>query len=335
MNLYPGDGWFGAENVLTLPFYQIFVTGGRGIGKTFSTIRYLIEHEIRFIYLRRIDKEAYLSRIPESSEVGKVLDFLDIDFYVEKIPKTSFGYFRRSGDDSVICFVAANKTFENCRGMNFSWCDFVVYDEFIPKPSEQRFREEGQGLYHILETVGRNRELEGLEPVRLICLSNALNMQNDIFMEFDLLEPADELLHAEEECMSIGERLLIICKRSPISERKRGTALYRNASRSFIDLAIDNKFIYDDLSYVNRKNLKEYTAVCAVGPLFIYKHKNKSEWYCCFSKAEVKERYSTQSTGLELFNRRHWRFMARFLDGKVKFENYKAQTLFERFINHI
>lgn len=332
-DLYPGDGWFDPEVFFFLPQQQFFVTGGRGIGKSFSTIKYLIERRIGFLFMRRIDLDAYLSRDPEMSDIGKVLRFLDIDFYVEKVPKTSFGYFRRSDDDSIICFVAANKTFRKCRGMSFDWCDAIVYDEFIPGPEEARFKGEGFGVYQALETVGRNRELEGRDPVKLICLSNALNMQNDVFMEFDLLEEADDLLRDPDyEIAADQGRCLIICKHSPISAKKAETETYRNASADFVNMAIKNEFIYDDFTYVERRNLKEYRAVCAIGPLYIYRHKSRSEWYVSFSKSNVKTTFSTQESGIEQFRRRHWRMTARFLDGKIKFQNYKAQTLFERFI---
>lgn len=337
IDLYPGSGYFNAAEVMTLPFPQIFVTGGRGIGKTFSCVLWLVQNRIPFIYLRRIDKDAYISRMPDSSDVGKVLRYLGEDFYVEKVPKTSFGYFRRSSDDSIICYIAANKTFENVRGADFSWCKWIVYDEFIPKPSEMRFREEGQGLYHIMETVGRNRELEGEEPLRLICLSNALNMQNDVFLEFELLDMAEALIMDDRHEAAYDERnrLMIVCKYSPISEAKLQTSLYQSASSSFVDMAIRNKFIYDDMSYVINRNLKEYTAVCAVGPLYIYKHKSRAEWYCCFSRSNTKNVFTTQSTGIEEFRRKYWKMNVRFLDGKIKFQNYRAQTLFERFIGRI
>lgn len=336
LNLYQKAGWFDPEVFRTIPAQQFFVTGGRGIGKSFSTIEDLIRNRIGFLFLRRIDLDAYLSRDPDMSDIGKVLRYLNIDFYVEKVPKTSFGYFRRSEDDSIICFVAANKTFRKCRGMSFDWCDVIVYDEFIPGPEEARFKGEGFGVYQALETVGRNRELEGREAVKLICLSNALNMQNDVFLEFDLLEVADDLLRdTDHEIALDGGRCVIICKRSPISEAKLRTETYMNASDDFVNMAIRNQFIYDDFTYVEKKNLKEYRAVCAIGPLYIYRHKSKSEWYVSFSKSNVKEVYSTQESGIEQFTRKHWRMTPRFLDGKVKFQNYKAQTLFERFIGRI
>ena len=33
-----------------------FIVGGRGIGKTFGILKYMIEHHIKFIFMRRTQK---------------------------------------------------------------------------------------------------------------------------------------------------------------------------------------------------------------------------------------------------------------------------------------
>lgn len=334
INLYGDEGWIDWESVWSSPYAWILMTGGRGIGKTYGAIRFLAEREIPFVFFRRTETEAAIQKNPDISDVSKPLNDLGIEFYVEKIPETKFAFWRRSDNGNIICMIAAMKTFGKIRGMNFSSFPVMLFDEFIPKPEEPRYKMEGFNLQQAYESVNRNRELEGQPPVRLICLSNSLNMQNDIFMELDLIDVADELSRTPEaEAAAVGDKLVVICKYSPISEQKSETVLYRNASEDFYKMAIENRFILDDLSYVKKRNLAEYRSICAVGPLYIYRHKSNDTFYVCFSRSSVKETYSLQESGMERFRRKHFRLWARYLDGKILFSSYKAVTLFERLFN--
>ena len=333
INLYSETGWIDWDSVMGSRFTFIFMTGGRGIGKTYGAIRWLADHNIPFIFFRRTETEASIQKDPAISDLSKPLQDLGIDYMIEKIPHTKFAFWRRD-DGSLICMVACMKTFGKIRGMNFSKFPVMLFDEFIPKPEEPRYKMEGFNLQQAYESVNRNRELEGKPPVRMICLSNSLNLQNDVFMEFDLIDAADELSQdPEHECASIGDILLVVNKFSPISEKKSKTVLYRNASDDFYKMSIENRFILNDRTYVRKRPLKEYKAVCSVGSMFIYKHKNDGTYYVCGAKASVREQYSTESSGIEKFRRKHWRWWTRYLDGKFYFSSYKYISLFERLFN--
>ena len=334
INLYGAEGWIDWESVWSSGYDWIFFTGARGIGKTYGAVRFLAERGVPFLFFRRTEAEAVIQKDPVISDLSKPLNDLGIDYYVEKIRGTKFAFWKRKEDDKIICMVAAMRTFGKIRGMNFSGFDCMLFDEFIPKPEEPRYKMEGFNLQQAYESVNRNRELEGRPPVRLICLSNSLNMNNDIFMELDLIDVADELSQdPEAEAAAVGNKLIIVTKFSPISEKKKDTLLYRNASDDFYKMAIENKFVLNDRTYVKRKPLKEFVPVCAVGSMFIYRHKNDFTYYVCGSRSATKDVYTTETSGIERFRRKHWRLWSRYLDGKVYFYSYRYISLFERLFN--
>lgn len=329
MKLYDKNGWFNAPEVINQQENFIFITGARGTGKTYGVLKWLIENKETFIYLRRTQEEADLQGREETSSIQKIVADLDRDCMYGKIAKKISSLIV---DNGAHIFCCALSTFSTVRGVNFSLVNYIVYDEMIPEVHAHRFRMEGLALMNLYETVNRNRELEGKPAVKLIGLSNSLNIANDVFIEFGLIQSAERLLSDEsEEYERLGNKLLIIMKHSPISEKKAGTALYAAASEQFINMAIKNKFIMNDFSYVKKRPLQQYKPFINVGDLTVYEHKSEDEYYVSFSYQKSDIVYKSNANDLKRFRRAEIDLWLDYLDGYVRFENYRAVALFEKY----
>lgn len=330
MNIYKPEGWLDADSIIQSPFIYQFIIGGRGIGKSYGVIDYFIKNNLKFIYLRRTQVEAKLQADPVTSQLMPNFKDREISpvFRTMAEGKIHVCY---SPDGKEICLITALTAIASLRGISLDDYDYIVYDEFITEPHVRQIKAEGMALANAYETINRNRELKGRPPVKMICLANSLNIANDIFMYYDLIEPAENMLLNDEEIFIRNDILLIISQHSPISEAKRGTALYMNVSEEFAKMAISNKFILNDFAYVKKRKLSEYIPKVRVGSLYIYRHKTRSEWYVCSSKSEVKEQYSDGYADLARFQRKYFRLWARYLDGGVRFDSYKSVALFEKY----
>ena len=329
MKLYQKDGWFNAPEVIRQPENFIFITGARGTGKTYGVLKWLISNKKCFIYLRRTQDEADMQGRTDTSSLTKILEDLNLDFEFSKISKKIYLLDVPRFSKVYMC---ALSTFSTVRGVNFDSVEYIVYDEMIPEVHAHRFRMEGLALMNLYETVNRNRELEGKPAVKLIGLSNSLNIANDVFIEFGLIQSAERLLSAEsEEYERLGNKLLIIMKHSPISEKKAGTALYAAASEQFIDMAIKNKFIMNDFSYVKKRPLQQYRPYINIGDLTVYEHKSEDEYYVSFSYQKSDIVYKSNANDLKRFRRAEMDLWLDYLDGFVRFENYRAVALFEKY----
>ena len=51
--LYLESGYLNMEYIINLPVPFIFVLGGRGTGKTYGALKYLLDNDKRFIMMRR------------------------------------------------------------------------------------------------------------------------------------------------------------------------------------------------------------------------------------------------------------------------------------------
>ena len=336
INLYiksgKSKGYFDAESVIRAGFIFNYITGGRGIGKTFGFLKYFIDNGIPFILMRRTQVEADLQGDMITSSLKPHLLRNDI-----KARFSKFGGGKLCSvtdpEGKPICVICALSTISSLRGIDLSEYGAIVYDEFITEPHVKKIKAEGQALENAYETINRNRELDGLPPVKLYCLSNSLNLANDIFIYRDMLPEAERMISTGEEISIHDPRtLLIIAQRSPISERKAGTAQYQSASEEYAKMAISNEFILNDFTYVKKlSNLKEYKCVCAVGDRYIYKHKSNGTYYVCNVRANTKNVYANTYSDLQRFQRERWKIYGKYLDGFVRFDSYQSIALFEKY----
>lgn len=336
MNLYLESGYLDMKSIIYSGYPFIFIPAARGTGKTYGTLKEHYEAGHKILFIRRTKTEAVLQAKKNSTAYKKVFNDLKIEDWgcVSFGSETCYGevWVRDpSGEVRTVAYVAAMATFANVRGIDFSDIDYIVYDEFICEPHVRKIKNEGMALANLYETVSRNRELENRPPVQLLCLANSVNMANDVFMYFNLIEEAERMLQEDIEWMELGNKLLIIPQHSPISEKKAETALYKAVSSEFAEMAIKNKFILNDFTYVKRRNLAEYTCLFKVGDLYVYQHKSKDEYYISFSKAQTKNEYQNGYADLQRFRRERWRFAGYYMDGYIRFENYRAVALWEKY----
>ena len=335
MNLYLENGYLDMAQIIESGYPFIFVPAARGTGKTYGALKYHLEHGNKILLIRRTQEEADLQANAETTSYKKIFTDLGIDEYKCISGNKTAGAVLANINESmrILAYTGALSTFTKIRGVDFTDIDYIVFDEFIAEPHVKKIKAEGMALAQIYETVNRNRELEGRDPVQLLCLANSVNMANDCFMYFDLIRPAEEMLQNDEEVRILGNKLLIIPQHSPISELKSKTALYQAVNNEFSEMAIKNKFILNDFTYVRKRDLTEYRCLFKVGDLYCWKHKSMHEFYFTFSRGETKQIYSAGYADLTRFRRDRWRYAAYYLDGMIRFENYNCIALFEKYMD--
>lgn len=335
MNLYLDSGYLDMRSIIETGYPFIFVPAARGTGKTYGTLKYHIEEGNTILLIRRTKTEAELQAKSQSTAYKAIFDDLGIvEWGCTPCGSAGYGTIQQHIDgegDRILAYVSALNTFANIRGIDFSDVSYIVFDEFIAEAHVRKIKNEGMALANLYETVNRNRELQGRPPVQMLCLANSVNMANDTFMYFGLIDEAERMLREDVEISELGNKLLIIPQHSPISEKKAETALYKAVNQEFSEMAIKNKFILNDFTYVQRRSLAEYTCDFKVGSLYCWKHKSRDEFYITFSKGRTKNDYKDGYADLQRFRRDHWRYAGYYLDGMIRFENYRAVALWEKY----
>ncbi len=332
LEIYDKDGWLNMPAIIETGYPFIFIPGARGIGKTYGGLKYFVDHQDPIILLRRTQTEIDIQNDPkgDGTSFQPVLSDQGREWRVTR--NKNIGYVWEG--EQLLGINIALSTFANIRGaFDFSYINHVFYDEFIAEAHVKKIKNEGMALANFYESINRNRELKGRDPLQLICAANALNIANDVFMYFDITTEVEQMIQNGEEVRAIGNKLIILPLHSPISEKKAQTALYKAINNEFTDMAVNNKFVLNDFSYIKKRPLSEYKCLFRIGDLFIFEHKSRQEFYCTFKKGETKEVYQANYSGLEKLQRSRWKFAGYMLDGMISFESYRVFALFCKYFN--
>ena len=343
INLYTDKGWLDIDRIMGLGYTYIFNVGQRGCGKTYGYIKWLIENNKKWIYVRRTEKQINFQADPILSSLIPNVRDMGINWSIRSLAKGQVKQWWDVDNDKEICLCCALSTFNGMRGASFIDYDYILFDEFIKSPEEKPLKNEGDAIIQMYETINRNRELydpdtnpNPKEPVKLICIGNAFDIANDAFLQFNIIDLAERLAKEDnkDEIDARDDKLIIYNKYSPKAKDKEDTSIYKNVDGSIIDLNLKNKFILNDFTYVGKiKRLIEYRCIWNVGLLYIYEHKNRQEWYVSRQKSNVKETYTDSYSDLERMKRKHFRFWIHYLDGYVKFDSYESVAIFEKYFD--
>lgn len=279
INLYEDSGYLNIPAILSYPTVYNFIVGGRGVGKTYGALRYIVSEKTPCLYLRRTQKQTDMINKADFSPFRPVCRDLKIE-YEQDIVVT--GSARITTGDHLIGYTAALSTFSNLRSFDMSDVKIIIYDEFIPELSERStIKHEYEAFLNMYETVNRNRELQGGEPVKVLALANANRLDNKIFLGLELIGISDRMFRQNKEQYHDLDRSLSLYypNNSGIAKKKADTALYRLAgSGEFSDMAINNSFAIDDTD-IKRCPIKEYKPIVNLGEICIYRHKAAPQRY--------------------------------------------------------
>lgn len=340
--LYTEQGYISFDYIMRDSSPFIFIVGGRGSGKTYGAIKYALENGRTFFFMRRTQTQIDLIKNDSFSPFKAV----DESIVVSSINKNLSGIYRGSQNadgtyspaGAPIGYMCALSTISNIRGFDASDVDLIIYDEFIGEAHERPIKNEGQAFLNAYETINRNRELNGQEPVKVLALANSNSLANPIFVELQLVTPVERMLREEEkpymQWKSIPRGVSVyMINRSPVLDAKQNTALYKLSGESeFSSMALRNKFTAEEMDHIKSEDLKPYRIICCVGEFCVYKKKDNANYYITGHKSgTTKAIYQSSSTDLKRFRRDMYYLWLAYLNGRILFESYIYKVLFEKY----
>ena len=178
--IYTDYGWVNWDYILSQPAAFIQVIGARGVGKTYGLMKKLIREKKKFLYMRRLKSQLDQCGKTEGNPFKKLN--MDLDLKILPYPTggmITFRYNEKAGE--IAAAGVALSVVANVRGVDYSDYDYIVFDEFIASVGERPIKNEFSAFLNFYETVNRNRELEGRDPVKCIMLGNANTLVNPYF----------------------------------------------------------------------------------------------------------------------------------------------------------
>lgn len=216
------------------------VLGARGCGKSFGAklkaVKKWEKKRKQFVYLRRTQEELKL--------VCKTL-FADINSsgLVSDEVTYSNGCFLMGGE--IIGYAMALSKAGNYKSASYPNVEIMIFDEFLVDEKGRYLKNEPKLLLDIIETVFRMRD-----EFKVYMLSNSTTLNNPYVITWDLY------LNGKNHIIK-NDVLFLVLESDKYSFAKSATRLgklYRNLDSNFADYAIDNRLLFDDNSFIERKS---------------------------------------------------------------------------------
>ena len=321
--------WYDTSRLYAKESTFNFVFGGRGIGKTYGILRDLLIDKIDHIYLRRMQKEIDITvnknvhpYLSPALDMGKEITVKTIDGIVEVSESVKDGLERRA-------FAAALSTFNNIRGGDFRTVKVIVYDEFIKsKSSKATIKNEADAFFNMYESVARNRELTGEEPVIVYFLSNAVSIDSPILSELGLIPVLEMMIRKGMEFWRDRDRSICIqlVDSECFAAEKSLTALGRlTEGTRYFDHAVNNKFAYDSYYNVISRPIVEYKPKVCFDMLYIYKHKSNNKYYASMIRGECPT--FNEDTKALFWRRFYLELKEAVITGRMEYESYTTKLM--------
>lgn len=295
MNIYQNDGWLDIPKLVRIADSNhinfIFLIGARRTGKTYGIFKHFIDDVFtkneNIVYMRRtltqlnsVMAEKKNPWIDVNNDTKKCLYFRSVKGEKDRVileEELADGNTEYRGE------AFALTTMQNNRGFSGSNFTEGFYDEFIPEAMAKRMYGEEEAFLNAVETISSNRELKGKKPFRWWLASNSNTLDSPIINAFGLLSYLERMKKRSQEyaLLPAAGIMIILINKSPISEKKETTALYKaiNRKSKFASMALDNDFAYDDSSAVNSEDLRQFKLLCTIGCFGIYEHKSETRLY--------------------------------------------------------
>lgn len=291
MKLYP-DVW------------MYMVLSKRGPGKTYSTLRYMIEEDVRFAFLKRtIDDVKNLC-----ASDGGDLDLspfkpLNRDFgwniHPKLIQKGIAGFYDLSDEiPRLVGYCIAANMAQKFKGFDLSDVDYMIFDEFIPRPWEKISKMEGDMILDLYETISRDRVKRGRRELIFILLANAVEVNNPMSRVMELVDILADMDVTNKEYFLDPERgimIHIINSNFDIDEDTQKTGIQKAMDgTAWAASAYGAHFAYNDFTALGKQKLKGYRCIYKVfyKQRYYYCYKNGSMYFFSQVRGDTKKEYN-------------------------------------------
>lgn len=337
MKLYQSNGYANMPDIIESETPFVLCIGGRGTGKTYGAIKYLLENNVPFIYLRRTSAQMELVSKDAFSPIVKIGSDIGIALVILALSKYASGVYRLGEDGKPdgkpAAINMALSTIANARSFDASDIKVILYDECIPERHERVISHEQEAFLNMYESIDRNRQLDGRPPVKCVCLANANNLEAPILSALNCIKTLDHM-RKKRQTQKVDKTTglsIYLLNDSPISAEKRQTALYRLTlgQGDFTDMALDNAFSADNYTDIRSVPLAEFVPVAAIGQICLYRHKSNYSWYVSETRSghpKVFDNTVTDRQRFRLYCAKSWKD---YFDKRLVFENVAVKVFYK------
>ena len=316
-DIYTPDGWLDVPALAARGCWLNVITGPRQVGKTYGTLKYIIEERRPFILMRRTVEEVQFLGINTEVNPFKVFE-PEHEISMDRAGKI----LNISEDGEIIGICLGLPTVATIRGFSASRFTDIIFDEFIPEKHVIQRKTEGDALLNAYTTINGNRELEGRPPVRLWLLANSNNINSPILTSLGLVDPILRMREKGQEVLQKDGVLIVQPGSMKIIRKRSETAMMKHLKKTksaerFTGMALENEFSYNDQTLVGKMPLGGLKPLCGIGMAYVWQ-RDDGFLYICRAPHRT-EIYEDSEYMRERFRDDYWWIFDQYRSGEIRF----------------
>lgn len=286
-DLYTKDGYYQiAHDLECYPEAVVYViVGGRGTGKTYGTLKYMIDNDQRFVFIKRTKDDVHMM-CSGSGKIGAALPEGALDYSPFKVLNKDHGwnihpvefykgfgafYNYAAGEDGreytegqALGYIAALSLVGQVKGFEMADASYQIFDEFIPLRGQIVKKTEGENALDLYKTIDRSRAVKGQKDLKAIFLANASILNNQIFQALDIVDICYKMKSGGISELYLQDRFIFIRfldDNYAFQEKERNSKIYAAAGENsrWTRSALYNDFAYDDMTRIKKLPLNGFS----------------------------------------------------------------------------
>lgn len=321
-------GYLDYNKIPDTPF--TIIIGARQVGKTYGGLKWLLGKDKPFLYMRRTLEELELAG-NESTSIFTPINDSTISIHGAKATKYTYE-FKDSITDKLVAVGISLSTIAKLRGFSGANFDHVLYDEFIPESHIRKITNEGDAFLNAYATINGNRELEGKDPLKVLLLANAFNLNHPVLQALGVVNKLKQMRDRGQNLSVLPDRGITIINvfDSPIAKIRAGTALYKASnSDKFNSMSLGNDFSYNDTRMIRHRNIKGYKAVSSIGDYTLFINKSGDDVYIAHVRQDTRGSYIFNDSGIKVFRVVNSFVINYYLKNRLYFDSFETLVTFK------
>ena len=272
----------------------------RGPGKTYGFLDWMRREKKKFLYLKRTNDDVDLLTSGnkfgfDPSPFAPINRDKGSNIHAVKI-RNGLGAFHEMDEEyspvgEPLGYVLSMNAAAKFKGFDFSDCDYMCLDEFIPLPGTIVKQSEGETLLDMYMTVARDRQKRGKDPLKLILFANAEDISGPITNTLEVVDDIAEMCARGDNYYYDEERGIMVHHITEIQiQENEKTGIYKAMEgTAWHAKSFGGEFAKNDFSNVTEKTLKHsrpmYELTYKSHKYYIYFNHNSGTYYMTYKPA--------------------------------------------------
>lgn len=325
----------------------------RGPGKTYSFLRYCIDCEFFFIYMKRTNDDVeLLCTGADNPDLKADLDPfvpLNRDFgwtIKPRLIRKGIGAFYDTDEEgkcigAPLGLIVSMSRIKSVKGMDMSQARFICFDEFIPQSTEVVRRKEGEAFADFVMTAMRDK-VKRHQKLQLVLFANAEEISTPLTNAFELVDDMAELQFRKESHYYNKDRRILLHhitqKEIPLTADELDSDMFvMMKGTSWAQKAFFGDFANNDFSNIKPMSIKNMQCIHRVHyknkDYYIYRRPSDNMHYMTYSRGPYQYEWDlNKENHQKLFWIEHGQELrVDCIEDKMKFEKY---TMYDLIMNY-